>query len=357
MKLPAVLILVVGVGAGACRASGESPNDDMPDALGTADAGDGDVDAAPPRIDAPPGTDYCNATDPRDVPVVVAPTPESGEAPYVDVLATATTSIDVSIYLMGYGGILDQLKAKAAAGVQVRVILDQYKRSTNQQYYDQLVAAGAQAKWSDPAFDYFHNKYFIVDGQTAVISTGNYSAHYSILLERNFAATDSDPADVHDLAVLFDADWNGTAPDLSCTRMVVSPINARERILDVINGATTTLDIESMQFADSEVRSAVAARVAAGVTVRALLADPSWIDANAAAATYLHNLDVPVKYIPHLHTKVVVADGAIAYVGSENFSYTSLNNNREVGVILVEPSSIAPLTTTFTTDWAAGTDF
>src|SRR5436853_1550991 len=133
MKLPVVLVILIG----ACRASGESPpNDDMPDALGSADAGD-DVDAPPPRIDAPPGTDYCNATDPRDVPVVVAPTPESGEAPYVDVLATATTSIDVSIYLMGYGGILDQLKAKASAGVQVRVILDQYQRDTNQQYYDQ----------------------------------------------------------------------------------------------------------------------------------------------------------------------------------------------------------------------------
>jgi phosphatidylserine/phosphatidylglycerophosphate/cardiolipin synthase-like enzyme len=346
---PAVLALVL---VAACRESGGPV--DPPDAA--AGAPDARPDARP-VVDAPPGADYCNATDPRAMPVVVDATPEAGEAPYVDVLATAEASIDVSIYLMGYGGILDQLEAKARAGVPVRVILDEYKRSTNQQYHDRLVAAGAQVKWSDPVWDYFHAKYFIVDGQVAVMSTGNYSRNYSINLERNFAATDRDPADIADLVALFQADWDGVTPDLSCTRMVVSPINARERILAVIRGAQSTLDIESMQFADSEVRAAVRERVLAGVAVRALLADPDWIDANAGAAVYLQDLGVPVRWMPHNHTKVIVADGTVAYVGSENLSYTSLENNREVGVILVEASSIAPLTSTFEADWAIATDF
>ena len=144
---------------------------------------------------------------------------------------------------------------------------------------------------------------------------------------------------------------------MTCTRMVISPVNARERILDAIESAQTTLDIESMQFADWDVRNAVKARVQAGVSVRVLLADASWIDANAYGATFLKDLGVPVKWIPHLHTKMFVADGKVAYVGSENFSSTSLDKNREVGVILVEDSSIAPLTATFDKDWAVGTDF
>jgi len=351
MKLARLSLLLA---LGACRqgAEGDPPDaapDIAPDAVNVPDAR--------PEADAPPIVDFCNATDPRTVPVTVVATPEAGEAPYVDALAAAQTSIDVSVYLMGYGGILDQLEAKAQAGVEVRVILDEYKRSTNQRYFDLLVAAGAQVKWSSPEFDYFHAKYLIVDGHTAVISTGNFSKTYSILLERNFVATDADPADVADLVRLFEADWAGTAPDLSCTRMVVSPVNARQRLLAVIDGAQSTLDIESMQFADTGVREAVRARVLAGVQVRALLADPSWIDANAAGAAYLQDLGVTVKYIPHLHTKVIVADGAVAYVGSENLSYTSLEHNREVGVILVEASSIAPLGTTFEQDWAAGVEF
>ena len=342
--LLSVLLLVV-----ACRA---------PDR----DAADSDVESPPDApascADAPPPTDdFCNATDPRTVPIEVVATPEAGEAPYVSVLSQAEATIDVSIYLMGSGGILDELKDKAGDGVAVRVIFDEGKRSTNQPYADQLVAAGAQIKWSSDEFRYFHAKYFIVDGATAVMSTGNYSTYWSIERERNFVATDSDPADIADLVTLFEADWNGTTPDLSCTRMVVSPINARERILAVIESADTTLDIESMQFADYEVREAVRQRALDGVAVRVLLADADWIDTNADAAAYLTNIGVPVRWIPHNHTKVIVADGDVAYVGSENLSQTSLDYNREVGVVLVEPSSITPLTSTFTGDWAMGVPF
>jgi cardiolipin synthase len=350
------MTLVRTAAVGLCLVAGcrdLPPNVDPPDARGPADPPD-----ARRFPDAPPGQDYCNATDPRTVPVTVHATPEAGEAPYVDLLASATESIDLSVYLMGYGGILEQLKAKASAGIPVRVILDEYKRDTNQRYFDELAAAGADVRWSDPAWSYFHAKYFIVDGRAATISTGNYSKYYSIDRERNFVAVDEDPADLADLQRIFEADWTGAGGELelACTRLVVSPINARARLIALIESAQSTLEIESMQFADTGVREAVRGRVLAGVTVRALLADPDWIDANVAGADYLQALGVTVKYIPHLHTKVIIADGTAAYVGSENLSWTSLEQNREVGLVLVEESSIAPMRTTFEADWAAGVE-
>lgn len=302
-------------------------------------------------------TTHCTAIDPRAPAVEIAATPEAGEAPYVDALMAATTSIDVMIYEMGYGGILDTLEAKASAGIPVRVLFDQSKIAVNQKYYDQLAAVGAQVKWSNPKFTYQHAKFFVVDHSVAVLSTGNFSKTYSIALERNFVATDRDPADVGDLVNLFAADWANVAPTMSCTRMVISPINSRSRILDVINSATHTLTIESMQFADTQVRAAVAARVAVGVDVRVMIADVGFVGANAAAATYLQGLGLAPRQIPHLHTKVIVADGTQAYVGSENLSQTSLDHNREVGVVVTDSSSIDPLTATFETDWAIGTEF
>ena len=301
--------------------------------------------------------DFCSALDPRTAAVTIDPTPEAGEAPYVAALSPAQTSISVEIYEMGYGAILDTLKAKAMAGVKVRVIFDHAEISVNQKYYDMLATAGAEVKWSDPKFVYQHAKFFVVDGQVAVMSTGNFSKTYSIDLERNFVATDRDPADVLDLVTLFEADWAGVDPAMACTRMVISPINSRQRVMDVITGAQHTLTIESMQFQDSAVRSAVANRIAAGVDVRVMLADASWITANASAATVLKNLGVTPKWIPHLHTKVVVADGVRAYVGSENLSSNSLDHNREVGVILTDASSITPLVDTFEKDFAIGTSF
>ena len=310
-------------------------------------------DAAAPDA----GPDFCSPTDPRQIAVDVAPTPETGEQPYLDALANPQSIIRIEIYEMGYGGILDALTAAAQAGIDVRIIFDVAQTSVNQKYYDQLSAAGAKVAWSSTQFTYQHAKFFVVDDRVAVITTGNFSKKYSIDLERNFVATDRDPADLADLVNLFDADWAGAVPAMSCTRLVISPINARERILDLIASAQHTLAIESMQFADAAVRSAVAARVAAGVDVRVMIAEASWISANAAAATYLKGLGLTVKSIPNLHTKVIVVDGVRAYLGSENLSANSLDHNREVGLIVTDASSIAPLQTTFEKDWAAGTAF
>jgi phosphatidylserine/phosphatidylglycerophosphate/cardiolipin synthase-like enzyme len=315
-------------------------------------------DAAPDAFE-PPLEDFCNATDPRPMPVAVVPTPEAGEQPYLDALDSAQHSIDVQVYLMGYGGILDRLQAKAHAGLTVRVILDRAKMDTNQKYFDLLTAAGAQVKWSDARFVFQHSKFLVIDNQVAVISTGNFSKSYSIELERNFVGTDRDPADLWDLHEMFEADWAGTGPTLTmpCTRLVVSPINSRDRIVDLINSAQSTLEIESMQFADTQVRAAVKARIQAGVAVRVLIADTGFVSANSYAAQYLKDLGVTPKWIPHLHTKVMVADNARAYLGSENLSSNSLDNNREVGLIVTDASSIAPIATTFDSDFAAGTPF
>ena len=313
-----------------------------------------DSNVATPDSNEP---DFCNATDPRAEPVTIVATPEAGEQPYLELLNTAQDSIDVQVYLMGYGGILDTLIAKARDGVTVRVILDRAKSDTNQKYFDMLVAAGAQVKWSDPRFVFQHSKFILVDQRAFVITTGNFSKTYSIERERNFVATDRDRADITDLVALFEADWHGQTLSLPCTRLVVAPINARARILELIDSAESTLIIESMQFGDPAVRDAVKARALAGVDVRVLLADANWISANSYAATYLKDIGVPVKWMPHLHTKMIVADDARAYVGSENLSTNSLDNNREVGVIVTDASSIAPMTTTFETDWAIGTSF
>ncbi|MBI5534059.1 MAG: hypothetical protein HY898_15160 [Deltaproteobacteria bacterium] len=308
-----------------------------------------------PHSDAPPA---CQATDPRETPLELSVLPESGEAPFVTALAKAQNDIRVMVYMMGYGGILDTLKQKASEGKLVRVILDQSQIDTNQKYYDQLTAAGAQVRWSDPQFTYMHAKVLVVDGKEAVLSTGNYSKSY-MAKERNYIVSDKDPQDLEDMIALFEADWQKVTPDLSCTRLVVSPVNAKDRILAVIHAATSSLAIESMQFSDKQVREAVAERKAAGVEVRVLLAAPSWIDANTDAAAYLAGLGIEARWLasPSVHVKAIVADSARAYAGSENLSWTSLTKNREVGVVTEEVAVVTTMQETFEADWEIATVF
>ncbi|MBS2012335.1 MAG: hypothetical protein JST00_05590 [Deltaproteobacteria bacterium] len=311
--------------------------------------------APSPSSPTPPA---CSPAVPRTTPLEVSVLPDAGATPFVSVLQRATRSIRVMVYQMGTGPIIDTLEAKAKAGVKVQIILDVYQKDTNEKYMTRLQAAGAQVIWSDPKFQYMHAKVIVVDEKEAVISTGNYAA-FRMGNERNYVVRDADAADVEVLVKLFDADFARKDPDLTCTRLLVSPVNAKQRLLDFIATAKKEVLVESMQLADKDVRDALAARKAAGADVRVILADPTWIDANADAATFLAAKGIPARHMeePGVHVKAVVVDGKVAYAGSINFSWTSLTKNREVGMLVDEASNVARMRSTFEKDWAIATSF
>jgi len=328
--------------------------------LGCSDDGTGDTPATDGPLKPSPDTKACRGVDtPRATPLAVGVMPDDGEKPFVDVIESATKTIRVYIYLMGYGGIFDALKQKASAGVEVRVIFDK-GQTANQKYYAELKSAGADVMWSDAdKYTHMHAKVIIADDSRAIICSGNFSYSYSIKINRDYVATTTDPDDLADLTSLYDADWNRGAPMLPCTRLLVSPINARTRIKQLVESATSTLDVQSMQFADTEVREAVAARKKAGVTVRVLMADPAWVDTNTSAANFLGTQSIPARYLkdPGIHAKAIVVDGKRAYVGSINMSYTSMTKNREVGLIFSDAAAVKRVVDTFETDWPGATAF
>ncbi len=301
--------------------------------------------------------DPCSMTGRRAVPLEVFAQPEVAEQPFLDALAGARRSVRVMVYQLTSPTIREALRAKAAAGVPVRVILDGEQKRSNQTSFDVLTTAGAQVQWSDPRFTYTHAKFVVVDDAVALVTSSNFDGY--MRSGRNFGAVDRDVSDVRGLAQLFDADWTGTEPSLACTRLVVSPTNARERHLSLLRGATRTLEIESMQFSDWDIRNAVLERHRAGVAVRVLLAAPAWVSANDAAGGWLvgQGIDARWRSSPAVHAKAIVVDGRRAFLGSENLSRTSLSYNREVGLVTTEADDLEVLAGTFERDWATATRF
>jgi phosphatidylserine/phosphatidylglycerophosphate/cardiolipin synthase-like enzyme len=56
-----------------------------------------------------------------------------------------------------------------------------------------------------------------------------------------------------------------------------------------------------------------------------------------------------------MHAKMMVADGRLAFVGSENISAASLDRNRELGLMIADQQVISRLQKTFQVDWADST--
>lgn len=330
------LALLISASLFACGGGGSSndSNDANNDVVVEVDAGIG-----------------CAATDPRSGTTSLIIGPSQWEQTTARI-AAATTSLDVQMYLFTVDEVADAVVAAKNRGVAVRVLLDP-DHEGNPDVRGQFQAAGVPVRNAPGRFMFSHAKYLIIDGAEAVVLSGNfnYGAYNS---ERNYGILLHDPDDLDDLKAIFDADWNGDPePDLSCTRLVVSPVNSRSRVIAHIVSAQTRLDVEASYLSESSLRASVIEAKNRGVMVRVLLADPADYDANAATITIMRNQGIPVKYVTafSLHAKVMVADDAVL-IGSQNFSNTSINDNREVGVIVTDPGIVTQVETQFGTDWA-----
>ena len=336
MKRALVLALLLA----ACRGSGgdDAPSDD--------DGGDDDA----PAIDAGVG---CEPTDPRTPATTTFVGPTGLQTRFAGFIDAAQTSLDVQMYLFTVDALADRVIAAKNRGVAVRVLLDP-DHEGNVDVRDRLAAGGVTVRNAPARFEFSHAKYLIVDGERAVIASANFNFG-AFDSERNYGVVDDDPDDIADLQAIFDADWNGAAdPDLACTRLVVSPINARARILALIASADETLDISVIYMSDSTVRTAVIQAKQRGAAVRVILADPQDFAENQTTAATFANQEIETRFATSfdLHAKLIVADG-IAFVGSENLSPTSLGSNREVGVLVTEAAATAAITSQFDADWAA----
>jgi phosphatidylserine/phosphatidylglycerophosphate/cardiolipin synthase-like enzyme len=98
-----------------------------------------------------------------------------------------------------------------------------------------------------------------------------------------------------------------------------------------------------------------------GVKVRfiaAVLSEEGKVNGNARGVTTLLNggVNAVCKTFLYIHAKMILADygtsNAQAYIGSENFSCVSLNENRECGIIVTDSAILSRLNTTYASDWA-----
>jgi phosphatidylserine/phosphatidylglycerophosphate/cardiolipin synthase-like enzyme len=253
----------------------------------------------------------------------------------------------------------DHVIAAHDRGVAVRVILDAGE-SGNDSIRQRFAQNSVPTRNAPAIYTYAHAKYMVLDGETGVIMSMNFDSG-AMNDERNYGFVDRDAEDVADLQRIHTMDWaagGDQAPrpaNLACTRLIVSPDNSLARVLAVIGGAQHTLDIEAQYITDSQVSSAVVAAALRGVAVRVILEDPAQQAGNGDVGAAFGSAGIPVQYAVaqfYVHAKLIVADG-VPFIGSENYSQTSLSMNREVGGLVFESDSAQIVQAQFAADWVS----
>jgi cardiolipin synthase A/B len=308
------------------------------------------------------GTACCSSfgsQQPSDSKLQVFVEPDAGYRPVLDALNASHESILMEMYLLTDKNIIDSLKRAKSRGVNVQIMLEKwaYRNAADfEAICGDLNSHGISVQLSDPAFRLTHEKSIVIDHRVAFIMTINQD-HTAYTKNREFGIIDNNPSDVAEIVTVFEDDWNRTTPVLSDPNLVWSPVNSREKIIGLIDGAKTGLAVENEEMQDQEVEDHLIAAAQRGVNVRVVMSPSSSVDdANNAGRDRIEKGGAKVRLLakPYIHAKLVIADGASAFVGSENFSPTSIDHNRELGILVSDPKIVQTLSTTFAKDWIAG---
>ncbi|MGE0048013.1 MAG: phospholipase D-like domain-containing protein [Acidithiobacillus sp.] len=286
--------------------------------------------------------------------------PQAGPASVLQVIDSARHQVSVGVYYLSDRSILRALEKAKRRGVEVRVIIEgkpydmrpwQVKKEERR-----IESTGAQLHLAPYRFTshgdhyaFYHAKY-VCSGHECEIGTANldWSAFHK---NREYLYVTHNPSVVQAANAVFNADWNNRrAPDFAHRALVLSPGTSADQLLQVIN-QPGPIDIESEELGPyAPILDALAAK---GANLRLIL--PSSIneeDQRDVAFLRAHGCQVrllPVKPI-YMHAKMIVGN-SMAFIGSENFTQTSLEANREMGLLL-NGSNLGKLRAQFNADWA-----
>jgi len=276
-----------------------------------------------------------------------------------------------------------------------------------------LLAAGVEVRWLAGGPDivkryrYLHAKYAVVDARAAWIGSENFGdAGFPEERRgnRGWSVIAEDEGVASALRIVFEADFDVRRRDsiaatetmqqrlplpppvaerssaevtsVQAGRLVLAPDTALDTdgILGLFGSATHRLSIEAFYLDEvwrggpNPFLEAAFAAAHRGVSVRILL-DGSWASVEADAGT---NDDVMARIngrarnesvslearlleprgpIERLHNKGAVVDGRAVLVSSMNWALGSATENREVGLIVEDPSLAATFEAAFDADW------
>ena len=310
-------------------------------------------------------------------------------------IKNAQTSFYLEVYTLSSEPLVNELIRAHNRGVDVVVQLSDDRVNSYEDDYTEEAAwrlfdAGIDVYWTSSSFTYTHAKFWIVDSQQAYVYSGNWAP--SSIPQYEGARTNREMGLIFNDAsiatyyenVFFDDGLISTAytssphtgslqanetsgtyehpfdyatfVEYAEVTPIFAPDNAYELLSDLIQSATTSIDLELQYIKfDCDLLDDVLDAALRGVSVRVIIPEPS--DSGENVTEILINHGAQVRFfqgLGHDHNKYVSVDGETVQVSSINWSNNSIENNRESGAIVKNSNVAAYFKAVFDYDWANG---
>lgn len=270
--------------------------------------------------------------------------PEDGIEPLLKALNGAKKTIRILIFRFDRVEIEKALVAALQRGVHVKALIaytNQGEEKNLRRLEMRLLAQGITVMRTADDLVRYHGKMMIIDDKTLYVLAYNYT-HMDIDLSRSFGIVTTKGAAVKEAIKLFEADSHRQPYECgSGHELAVSPINARERLTEFIQGAKKRILLYEMKISDRDFLKLLNKKISEGVDVRIL-----------ARASAKSSNNMPVRRMTtRLHLRAILRDGDSAFVGSQSLRKLELEARREIGIIFKDKEMVHKMESIFEKDW------
>ena len=299
------------------------------------------------------------------MPVYISP--QATDAPVIAFIEQARGDLTISNYFVDDGGIMRAISLRVQRNPEWRttVIVEPRPYGMGQtevaREFGALQQTGATIERSPGRFAtgrVFDHAKFAVAANEALIGTANWSDS-AFRRNREYIYVTQNQATVAFLESLAASDASGgqvdpagPPPSSDGETLVVSPYPDTEQRLAGVIDQPGPVGVETEEMAPGNPLMRTLASKGADAY---LILPASDNGRQQQAVAQLEQAGVHVREIrePYMHAKVICGDRE-TFLGSQNFSTTSLTENREVGIILADgrPSTRA-IIQQFKADWSA----
>jgi phosphatidylserine/phosphatidylglycerophosphate/cardiolipin synthase-like enzyme len=269
--------------------------------------------------------------------------PDHGVQPIVDAIEKAKKSLDIAIFRCDHPDIEKALMDAIKRGVAVRALIAYTNRGGEKGLRDlemRLLGAGAVVARTSDDLAKYHAKYFIVDGKKLIVLGFNFT-RADLQLTRSFGVIATKPQLLSEASKVFAGDCTRQPYSCSSKALIVSPMNARQRLMDFIEGAKKQLLIFDVEVSDPSIVRILKERAADGVEIRIIGELKSKESFGEVRASH------PLR----LHARAIVRDGKSVFIGSQSLRRLELDLRRELGILIRDQTVAAAVTKVFEEDW------
>ena len=282
--------------------------------------------------------------------------PRDGIKPLIRIINRSRHFIYINSYLLDDQRILKAVSEAVKKKLDVRLMVDGRPYGINgddgtHAEIDDLKKTGARVKIAPQRFEkpnvFDHAKYMVTD-RFAEVGTSNFT-EAGFAKNREYFTVTGNRKIIAALKKIFISDFEEkVAGDMPRKYLIVSP--GSEKVLKDFISDEKKIVIETEEMGDD--KEILQALMDKGKKARVIV--PTTVSSSDAAnLKMLKKHGVKVKYMPaeklYMHAKMIA--GKKAFIGSENFTKSSLNRNRETGIIINSFFSVSKLKNTFSSDW------